>query len=83
MMKKYQDNITPYQLITLVKDTKIKEKKSVANKLAETFLEKSLQQKILNQKKDKEKYKINLDTKDQEKYDQTFSITELKDSIEK
>ena len=85
MIKKYLAKITPY---LSVKDNKITEKKkSVANKLTETFSENSSSnhycKKFQILIKDKGKYKMNLKTKNQEEYNHTFSITELKDSIEK
>ena len=69
------------------KNSKITEKKVIANKLAKIFSDNSSSKHYCKQfqsiKKDKEKYKINLNSKNQEVYNENFSMTELKTAIEK
>ena len=71
----------------IIKSSKIIEKKAIANKLGKTFSDNSSSKHYSKQfqviKKNKEKYKINLNSKDQEVYNEFFSMTELKTAIEK
>ena len=70
-----------------IKNSKITEIKVIANKFAKIFSDNSSSKHNSKQfqiiKKNREKYKINLNSKSQEIYNGNFSMTELKTTTEK
>ena len=71
----------------LAQNIKVTEKKAIANQLAETFSKnsssKNYSKQFQTQKKNQEKYKINFNSENNEPYNETITLNELKSAIEK